>query len=350
MTSAEGQACPASTRATAAGMSSMRRRPCASIVKKEKPSGTGAGTGRPAARSFSSVERRAARRASALPGRFEEERDGRRARGRVERLDHEQRIRVDEVEQRLDERLAVERAGRAAAREGLEHALAVVSGRVGTECVDDRGDALRDRQPADGLPVLAVGALEDEALRPVGRRPRRLRDLLQVVVVGQRPEDRDRRHAAPRELAREVDRVERLHEREKGPREEADLVSRRDGDGAAGRQLLGHLRRLGAATSEGRGGDARGPPGREQLPAALGGGVERGPVGVEIGRAPQELEEERRKPGVLRVRDHDGFSGLRASTIRRGESGPAGVSSKSPHTFSTRRPAASSSATSSSAA
>ena len=65
-----------------------------------------------------------------------------------------------------------------------------------------RAHALRDGKPADGLAVLPVGALEDELLRALGRRPRGAGDLLQVVVVGQRPEDRDRRARPRRERAR----------------------------------------------------------------------------------------------------------------------------------------------------
>ena len=101
-------------------------------------------------------------------------------------------------------------------------------------------------------------------------------------------------------------------------------MSRRDGDGAARRQILGHLLRLGAATSEGRGRDARALSRGEQLLSARGGGVERGPVGIEIGRALQELEEERREPRILRVGNHEGFSGLAREDDQARRIGPGG--------------------------
>ena len=265
MTSADGKPSPARTRATAAGTSVTRRRPSPSMRKKEKASGTGAGTGLPARRSASSVSRSVAREVGGFRGRREKELGRRRTRRRRQRLEHEERVGFHEVEQRLDERLAVERAGSASPRERFEHPDGGLVTRPGAKGLDDAADPVRDRQAADGLPVLSVRALEHELLRAFGPRPRRPGDFLQVVVVGQRPEDGRRRHAALRQLAGDVDRVERLHQREDRAGEDSDLVARRDGDGAAGDEVFGQPRRLAAAVAEGGRRHACPRPGGEQL-------------------------------------------------------------------------------------
>src|SRR5262249_49079630 len=142
-------------------------------------------------------------------------------------------------------------------------------------------------------------------------------------------------------------RVEGFHQREEGAAEETDLVAGGDGHRSALGEVFGPARGLRAAAPERRRRDPRAAARGQQLPSPLPGGFERGAIRGELG-SPEELEEERRKPGILRVRNHDGFSGFRARTISRGESGDRGDSSKSPQTEATRSPEFSSRATSSS--
>ena len=117
----------------------------------------------------------------------------------AERVEHENRLPVaDEVEQRFDERLAVGLPGRVPARELVDDRLGFVALRALAERLHDSGDSVRDRALADRGPVGSVGALEDEPLGAVRAGARRARNLFQVVVVGQGPEDRHRRNPAAR--------------------------------------------------------------------------------------------------------------------------------------------------------
>ena len=155
-----------------------------------------------------------------LFGGHQEELDRGGPHRRVEGVEDEERIGVHEIEERLDEGLAVGRSRSAARGELREDPVGVGVGVLGIvfERVDDLADALRDAQASDGLAVLPIRAFQDELLGPFVGRTRGARDLLQVVVVGQRPEDGDRRHAAPRQLPRDADRVEGLDEGEEpGP-------------------------------------------------------------------------------------------------------------------------------------
>ena len=113
-------------------------------------------------------------------------------------------------------------------------------------------DARGNRLLADRLAVPAVCPLEHELLHAVLRGARRACDLLQIMVVRQRPEDGSGRHAAARELPGESDGVEGFDEREKGPREEAHLMPGGDGHRAACRELPGQARGFRAATSKHR--------------------------------------------------------------------------------------------------
>ena len=124
---------------------------------------------------------------------------------------------------------------------------------------EDPFDALRNRELSDGPPVGAVGALQDEGLGAVPSGPGRARDLLEVVVVGERPEDGRRRHAPGGQLARDADHVESLPEREQRPGEEADLVAGGHGHHAPRRELLRERRPLRMPRAERIRGDPRLP-------------------------------------------------------------------------------------------
>ena len=169
----------------------------------------------------------------------------------------------------------------------------------------------------------------------------------EVVIVRQRPEDRNRGDSRLAKLSRRADRVEGLGDREQRAREEADLVPGHDGDGASRCQIPRHRLRLRNACAKG----LRRNPGRrsEEALAARGGSFHRRRVGKELGKAAEEIVEERSEAGVAVERDRARQHGFLARTIRRGESLPAGPPSKSPHAASTARPAPRNIAVSSSA-
>src|SRR5205823_13788144 len=163
------------------------------------------------------------------------------------------------------------------------------------------------------------------------------------------PEDRRGRDSPARQLAREVDGVERLDEGEQGPGEEPLLLAGGDGNRAPLRQLARETGRLRPAAAKGALGKPRPRAASQKLAAALGPGLHRRRIRIEVGKAAQEIAEERRETRKLLVGDHAADSGLRASTMSRGESGPAGVSSKPPQIDSIDSPAPRKSATSSEA-
>ena len=191
----------------------MRRRPSRSIAKNENPSGTGAGTGRPRLselllgrgerpRAGPARPCRAASRKSATVGARGSSSSG---------SSTSSGSGLHEVEQRLDERFAVGVPGALRAREGVEDTRrSVVAGASGAEGLDDAANGVRDREPADRLAVLAVRALEDELLRSLGRRPRGLAISCRSWSSVSAQKTGTAGTPLPRELAREVDRVEAL--------------------------------------------------------------------------------------------------------------------------------------------
>ena len=360
MTSAGGKRLSGASRARPhRPRSSLAGGPRASIRKNENPSGSGAGTGLPArSQPGHGLAERGLDRVG-LFGGHQEELDRGGPHRRVEGVEDEQRIGVHEIEERLDEGLAVGRARERCARRtprgsGRRRRGRAAGSSWNASTISRTRSGMR-RRPT-GWRFCRSAPSRTSSCGPSWVGPRGARDLLQVVVVGQRPEDGDRRHATARELARDADRVEGLHERESRAREEADLVAGRDRDGAARGEVLGHLRGFavpgdGTPTREraparpSRAARARAPP-RPRASAGRG----RTPEGPRGSRGREARARGTSRRGSRRASLPLVDAGLRARTIRRGESGPAGDPSKSPQVASTGSPARQKSVTSSSAA
>src|SRR4029453_14860651 len=127
-----------------------------------------------------------------------------------QRVEEDEWIVPDQVEKRVDEGVVIRSPRSVPARELAQDFLPLRTARVGAERFHDRVDLLGDPQRTDRAAIGPIRALENEPLGPVGAGPGGARDFLEVVIVGQRPEDRNRRDAATRELARERKRAEPL--------------------------------------------------------------------------------------------------------------------------------------------
>ena len=94
------------------------------------------------------------------------------------RVDHEERLPFDQIEEGLDEGLAVRSPGGIAAGEPFQDLFPLRRAYVSPEGVEDLADLLGDRQLADRFAVGAVRAFQDDDSGLLAVGPGRAGDLV----------------------------------------------------------------------------------------------------------------------------------------------------------------------------